>query len=230
MSARSLLPLARHIQSCLTGLNLEASLESRPSSRTDSSQLKSRTRPSTASAAADSVATGSPQSARPADRCGFACIKVSNKRPREANCVFLCRPVWREPVVGRLFCNLMNRYNDALSLCFANSTNCTAPRLSCGSCDGMICRCLFAHYEGPHLTRSRGCRLRARACSKCCTTRPTPAPMFTAGTKLIPCGAEQGKRMRRPCVCRWIVGPSASRMHTQVTSAGRSSWGTKPAY
>jgi hypothetical protein len=60
VSARSLLPLARHIQSCLTGLNLEASHESRPSSRTDSSQFKSRTQPLTASAAAECVATGSP--------------------------------------------------------------------------------------------------------------------------------------------------------------------------
>ena len=48
VSARSLLPLARHIQSCLTGLNLEASHESRPSSRKDSPKLKSRTPLSTA--------------------------------------------------------------------------------------------------------------------------------------------------------------------------------------
>ena len=68
VSARSLLPLARHIQSCLTGLNLEASHESRPSSRTDSPKLKSRTQPSTASATAGSAVTGSPKSARSADR------------------------------------------------------------------------------------------------------------------------------------------------------------------
>jgi hypothetical protein len=80
VSARSLLPLARHIQSCLTGLNMEASHESRPSSRTDSSQLKSRTQPSTASAAAESVATGSPQSARPADRSDSAAY--SRRGPR----------------------------------------------------------------------------------------------------------------------------------------------------
>ena len=80
VSARSLLPLARHIQSCLTGLNTEASHESRPSSRTDSSQLKPRTQPSTASAAAESVATGSPQSARPADRSDSAAY--SRRGPR----------------------------------------------------------------------------------------------------------------------------------------------------
>src|SRR6266404_229457 len=68
VSARSLLPLARHIQSCLTGLNLEAPHESRPSSRTDSPKLKSRTQPSTASATAGSAVTGSPKSARSADR------------------------------------------------------------------------------------------------------------------------------------------------------------------
>jgi hypothetical protein len=68
VSARSLLPLARHIQSCLTGLNLEASHESRPSSRTDSPKLKSPNQPSTASAAAGSAVTGSPKSARSADR------------------------------------------------------------------------------------------------------------------------------------------------------------------
>ena len=68
VSARSLLPLARHIQSCLTGLDLEASHESRPSSRTDSPKLKSRTQPSTASATAGSAVTGSPKSARSADR------------------------------------------------------------------------------------------------------------------------------------------------------------------
>lgn len=68
VSARSLLPLARHIQSCLTGLNGEAAHDSRPSSRTDSPKLKSRTQPSTASAAAGSAVTGSPKSARSADR------------------------------------------------------------------------------------------------------------------------------------------------------------------
>jgi hypothetical protein len=80
VSARSLLPLARHIQSCLTGLNMEASHESRPSSRTDSSKLKSSTQPSTASAAAESVATGSRQSARPADRGDSAAY--SRRGPR----------------------------------------------------------------------------------------------------------------------------------------------------
>ena len=80
VSARSLLPLARHVQSCLTGLKMEASHESRPSSRTDSSQLKSRTQPSTASAAAESVATGSPQSARSADRSDSAAY--SRRGPR----------------------------------------------------------------------------------------------------------------------------------------------------
>ena len=80
VSARSLLPLARHIQGCLTGINPEASHESRPSFRTDSSQLKSRTQPSTASAAAESVATGSPQSARPADRSDSAAY--SRRGPR----------------------------------------------------------------------------------------------------------------------------------------------------
>lgn len=80
VSARSLLPLARCIQNCLTGLNLEASHESRPASRTDSSRLKSRTQPSTASAAAESVATGSPQSARPADRGDSAAY--SRRGPR----------------------------------------------------------------------------------------------------------------------------------------------------
>jgi len=68
VSARSLLPLARHIQSCLTGLKTEALHESRPSSRTDSPQLESPTPSSTASAAAGSAATGSPKSARSADR------------------------------------------------------------------------------------------------------------------------------------------------------------------
>jgi hypothetical protein len=80
VSARSLLPLARHIQSCLTGLNMEASHESRPSSRTDSSQLKSRTQPSTASAAAERVATRSPPSARSADRSDSAAY--SRRGPR----------------------------------------------------------------------------------------------------------------------------------------------------
>ena len=80
VSARSLLPLARHVQSRLTGLNLEASHESRPSSGTDSPKLKSRTQPSTASAAAESVATGSPQSARSADRNDSAAY--SRRGPR----------------------------------------------------------------------------------------------------------------------------------------------------
>ena len=80
VSARSLLPLARHVQSRLTGLNLEASHESRPSSGTDSPKLKSRTHPSTASAAAESVATGSPQSARSADRNDSAAY--SRRGPR----------------------------------------------------------------------------------------------------------------------------------------------------
>ena len=77
VSARSLLPLARHIQNCLTGLNLEASHESRPSSRTNSAQLKSRAQPSTASA--ERVATRSPSSARSADRSDSAAY---SRRPR----------------------------------------------------------------------------------------------------------------------------------------------------
>lgn len=66
ISARSLLPLARHIQCCLTGLREEH--DSSPSTRTDSPRLESSTQPSTASAAAESAATGSPQSARSAGR------------------------------------------------------------------------------------------------------------------------------------------------------------------
>lgn len=68
ISARSLLPLARHIQCCLTSLKVEASHESRPLSGTDSTKRKFPTRPSTASASAESAATGSPKSARSADR------------------------------------------------------------------------------------------------------------------------------------------------------------------
>jgi hypothetical protein len=49
-----------------------------------------------------------------------------------------------------------------------------------------------------------------------------------AGARRILCGVAPDRRMRRPCSCLWIVGPSASRMHTQVTSAGRSSWVIRP--
>ena len=80
ISARSLVPLARHVQSCLTSLNVEALHESRPSSRTDSPQFKSRTQPSTASATAESAATGSPSSARSADRNDSAAY--SRRGPR----------------------------------------------------------------------------------------------------------------------------------------------------
>ena len=80
ISARSLLPLARHIQCCLTGLTSEALHESRPSSRADSPQLESPAQPSTASATAGSAATRSPKSARSADRSDPAAY--SRRGPR----------------------------------------------------------------------------------------------------------------------------------------------------
>lgn len=68
ISARSLLPLARHIQCCLTSLGLKASHENGLPSEASSSKRKSPTQRSTASATARSVVTGSPKSACSADR------------------------------------------------------------------------------------------------------------------------------------------------------------------
>jgi hypothetical protein len=69
ISARSLLPLARHIQCCLLSLNLVEPLdENRSSSGADSPKRKFPTQRSTASASARSTTTGSLKSARSADR------------------------------------------------------------------------------------------------------------------------------------------------------------------
>jgi len=67
-SARSLLPLARHIQCCLSSLSSKASHENGLPSEAGSSKRKSPTQRSTASASAGSAVTGSPKSARSADR------------------------------------------------------------------------------------------------------------------------------------------------------------------
>jgi hypothetical protein len=70
ISARSLLPLARHVQCYLAGVKAEASHANRSLSGLDSPEKRSETptQQQTATASAGSVATGSPQSARSAGR------------------------------------------------------------------------------------------------------------------------------------------------------------------
>lgn len=70
ISARSLLPLARHIQCWLSSFNSKASHEYGLPSEANSSKRKSRTQRSTASASASAggATTGSSKSARSADR------------------------------------------------------------------------------------------------------------------------------------------------------------------
>jgi hypothetical protein len=80
ISARSLLPLARHIQCCLSSFNSKASHESGSPSEAGSSKRKSQTQRSTASASAASAITGSPKSARSADRNDTAAY--SHRGPR----------------------------------------------------------------------------------------------------------------------------------------------------
>jgi hypothetical protein len=76
ISARSLLPLARHIQCCLSSFNSKASHENGSPSEASSSKRKSRT----PSASAGSAVTGSPKSARSADRHDTAAY--SRRGPR----------------------------------------------------------------------------------------------------------------------------------------------------